>query len=795
MIGTGVATPAPSKRRKVRSCCEAGEGSALLFQGIAFASKVPLFSCLEPAELPRLAAAMINVVYKAGQVVIRQGDSGNALYIIQTGRAAVTSRSPDANDDGELTAGDYFGIAALLRGTPVADTVAALEELKLWVLERADFEKLGLRHRIQLPGRRAVLHEGEAVKLSSEVKQNEKTKALRALLKTAILANATLGPLLEHWGDSDLAMLVESSYCVPVEAGTEVIRQGDFEAELFYIVEEGSFESIADGRVDQKFGPGTSFGEAALLYWEPRRLTVRATRSGKLWAIPRYELRRITQGPLRQRLDDYVGVLERTAAFPADVLESMVATGGGSGGSAHCVGRAVTLSRLADALVETSFFEGEYAIREGEMERCLLVLYRGRVSVDADPAQRSAEVFGRGALLEGKPQEASVRVVSERAKVLVLNHRAFLQVVQPDSHPDSGASRRRSGGGSGDEFEDASPPRMEELEELGVLGWGSYAKVTLMRSRGNGRTYALKSVGKGRIMQRRQVQQVQAERLVLKTTCSPFIVGLVATFRTETHLNFLMDPCMGGDLCTLYERDELYYSARHARFYVACALLGLEHLHERWIVNRDLKPENILLDANGYCKLADFGLAKFLVGHTYTLCGTPDYMAPEVITGAGHTRAVDWWALGVVLYVLMARVLPFDAFTPAQIFAKAKRGMEPVLATTGFGGYKGAWINMVAGLCKLEPSERLPVRKGGVSNVREHPWYTMVSFPWTQLFSRAAPPPYVPCVRTDEDLSNFEPNPADAPPEVPYYDPGDDWDADFADLACSGVGDSSSLGT
>jgi len=403
------------------------------------------------------------------------------------------------------------------------------------------------------------------------------------------------------------------------------------------------------------------------------------------------------------------------------------------------------------------------------------------------PTEGQCGFFGEKALVDEGVQEASVRVLSAKAQVLVLDRRSWCRVLQKaldveeerldhhgcDLHDHRMISHQDA---------PASSPQLqfEDLEEVGVLGWGSYAKVTLVKCRKAQGAFALKSVGKGRILQRRQVQQVQMERLVLITTCNRFIIRLVATFRTETHLSFLMEPAMGGDLCTVFERYQLYYSARHARFYVACALQGLEHLHSRWIVMRDLKLENMLLDAHGYCKLADFGLAKFVVGHTFTLCGTPDYMAPEVVTGVGHTRAIDWWALGVVLYGLMAGVLPFDAPKPPQIFAKVKRGIEPVLATTGFGGGGCAWTDVVRLLCKLTPSERLPVRKGGIALFREHSWFTAGDFDWMQLSQGTMPAPYVPIVKGPYDLSNFDPNPEDAPPTVPYYDPGNDWDADFA---------------
>jgi len=323
---------------------------------------------------------------------------------------------------------------------------------------------------------------------------------------------------------------------------------------------------------------------------------------------------------------------------------------------------------------------------------------------------------------------------------------------------------------------------MDDFTEIGVLGWGSYAKVSLVRNDNTKKIYALKALGKGRVLQRRQVQQVRTERLVLKTTNSPFVVGLVATFRTATHVRFLLEPCMGGDLYTVCERQEIFHSDKHARYYTACAVQGLDHLHARLIIYRDLKLENMLLDSGGCCKLADFGLAKFVVGHTFTLCGTPDYMAPEVVSGAGHTHSVDWWSLGVIIYALMTGCLPFDAPRPQQIFLRVKKGIEPVLNITGF---QGRWSDLVSELCKIDPSERLPVRRGGADAVRRHRWYA--SFDWQALDKGKSPPPYVPIVRGAEDLTNFDPNPEDAPPEVPYYDPGDDWDAEFDER---GSGDS-----
>merc|ERR1712176_1137562 len=162
-------------------------------------------------------------------------------------------------------------------------------------------------------------------------------------------------------------------------------------------------------------------------------------------------------------------------------------------------------------------------------------------------------------------------------------------------------------------------------------------------------------------------------------------------------------------------------SEKHAKFYIAGTIEGFSHLHERRIIYRDLKPENLLLNDLGHVKVTDMGLAKFVIGKTYTTCGTPDYFAPELISSSGHTNAVDWWTLGILLFELMSGHPPFESAYPMQIYAKVMKGINKVPFPVKCQGTVG---ELIKALLKFEPSERLPARPGGVQNLKDSKFYS-----------------------------------------------------------------------
>merc|ERR1712190_396016 len=222
-------------------------------------------------------------------------------------------------------------------------------------------------------------------------------------------------------------------------------------------------------------------------------------------------------------------------------------------------------------------------------------------------------------------------------------------------------------------------------------------------------------------------------------TNSPFVIKLWECYNGSQSLYFLMEPALGGELYATYHRKGLHGSEKHAMFYIAGTVFAFVHMHERRIIYRDLKPENLLLTDLGHLKLTDMGLAKFVIGKTYTTYGTPDYFAPELIASTGHTNAVDWWTLGILTFELMSGHPPFESAYPMQIYSKVMKGINKVPFPPKCQGPVG---DLIKGLLKKEPSERTPMLKNGGKPLRDVQWYE--GFDWVAMEKLKYPQPYKP---------------------------------------------------
>lgn len=208
---------------------------------------------------------------------------------------------------------------------------------------------------------------------------------------------------------------------------------------------------------------------------------------------------------------------------------------------------------------------------------------------------------------------------------------------------------------------------LDEYEILKALGEGSFGKVFLTREKNRQKYLALKQLKKMEIIKSKQTDHVKNEVFILFSLSHPFIVGMIGIAQDPRYIYIAIEFVPGGELFT-YLRKVIRFPKHLAALYTMQVVMMFEYLHSKNVIYRDLKPENILIDQEGYLKLTDFGFAKIVETRTYTLCGTPEYIAPEIILNKGHGKGVDWWTLGVLIYEMLAGIDPFNDSDPMMIY-------------------------------------------------------------------------------------------------------------------------------
>lgn len=284
-------------------------------------------------------------------------------------------------------------------------------------------------------------------------------------------------------------------------------------------------------------------------------------------------------------------------------------------------------------------------------------------------------------------------------------------------------------------------------------------------------SFALKAIKKAQVIELGQQGHIINEKKVMHMMNNNFLVNLRATYKDPRRVYFLLDACLGGELFTILRRRR-YFDEPTSRFYAACVIEGFDYMHSKDIIYRDLKPENLVLDNLGYLKITDFGFAKVVPEKTFTLCGTPDYLAPEIVTGQGHGKGVDWWTLGVLIYEMLASFPPFFDDEPIETYRKIIKGRIK------FPRYFSAESkDLIKNLLRSKATRRLGVIAGGAENIRKHQWYK--GFDWESIRAGKMSPPIKPKVKGADDVSNFRQNVKEDDADAPAIPKDQDFDQDF----------------
>ncbi|KAL3877721.1 hypothetical protein ACJMK2_035386, partial [Sinanodonta woodiana] len=441
-----------------------------------------------------------------------------------------------------------------------------------------------------------------------------------------------------------------------------------------------------------------------------------------------------------------------------------------------------TLSKIADVLEEAHYNTGDYIIRQGARGDTFYIIAKGKVKVTKRSSKGSeeqvirhlqkGEFFGERAL-QGEDIRTANIIAADPAGVdcLVLDRESYLQLISNIDELKRVYEDETDSKGVDAEF---AKLKLGDLNIVATLGVGGFGRVELVQINNDSiRTFALKILKKHHIVETRQQEHIMNEKKIMAESRSDFIVRLYRTFKDRKYLYMLLESCLGGELWTVL-RDKGSFDDVTTRFYTACVVEAFAYLHSKGIVYRDLKPENLLLDSSGYVKLVDFGFAKKvgLGRKTWTFCGTPEYVAPEIILNKGHDISADLWSLGILMFELLTGSPPFSGPDPMKTYNIILKGIDVVdfprkITKTA--------QNLIKKLCRDNPTERLGFGRGGIREIQKHKWFE--GFNWEGLRKKTLKPPIVPTIKSPTDTANFDDYPDDQ--EEPPPDDLTGWDRDF----------------
>ena len=646
----------------------------------------------------------------AGDILIGEGNTGlgaSEMYVVKHGQFEVLQRRNGINMRVNTKGpGDVFGEISLIYTQPRSATVCATKNSAVWVLDRKTF-----RNYVAELGRETEEREQDRDKAEGEKREvdlhgtNQATQRGRDL---AIELFMNQVQILAHMSFEEKLAFKEAVVEKRYGKGDVVVREGE-EGGTFFIIRSGEatvyqhygvrgnlepsgpdMSSAKKQRRINKLFEAEYFGEGALMEDSSRRkATVVADTDLVCYTLDKDNFLRL-MGPQYDLL-----LQEKSPHAVGTRLMKMASLGGPSRQSAM-----VNIKRRR--------YSNTHKKWVWEMVRAIGHLDEVWELNDLE--------FSAAASDQGTTKTSSAKSISEPDDV-VLN-----------------------------------------LVEGVVLGTGAFSRVSSVAEQGSNRTYALKRVRKTAMM--RCPEHVFSEQAITRSLTHPFCIRQYGSFQDKYHLYFLFDLMPGGDLMDVLVSDAVPVNVKVntggllpacfsqsfkmrkgldeevTKFYIACITLALEYLHTNHVIYRDLKPENVFIDQQGYPKLGDFGFAKMLKPgrRAFTFCGTPGYVAPENILAGGYTNAVDWWGLGVLMYVLLTGKQPFTHPRTDDQMEVMRRIVDQNYHIS-FPPYVSAEAkSLILGLL-----ERRPARRLGGDKIRSHPWFK--KFDWDALAARRMIPP------------------------------------------------------
>lgn len=672
--------------------------------------------------------------------------NGDHFYVVERGTFDIYVGSRMV---GEISDGQSFGELALLYNSPRAASIVATSSATVWKLDRVTF-------------RHIIAHSA-----------NQTLKECKAALRRV--------PLLVNLTEDQLNKVAGAVQLVSFAAGETIIKKGTKGA-VFYMIKDGSVVCTDVGAgtktmMDTTLTAGEYFGERALLRSEPRAATVSARTDVTLMALDREDFNNLL-GNLSALMDYNLGirVLQGVALFSHLSMSERDA--------------------VFNACKPVKFQKNSVIVNIGDAVETFYIIKDGhvvRTEAGKPTVLGAGEWFG-DAELESKAPSKALFTAQDEVDCFALDRATFASLLGPmeklrrdekraAAEAKSGAAGGAGGaGGAAGSSKAAAEPAahmtnipFKELDQGATLGTGTFGRVKLVRNKRDQKTYALKMLQKSQIVALRQQTNIMNEKRILQSISHPFILKLYQTYKDQHCLYMLLELVQGGELFNRLQSSGGAVSVSDARFYAACVLDAFDHLHARKILYRDLKPENLLIDDEGYIKVVDFGFAKVVKDRTYTLCGTPEYLAPELVLGKGHDKGVDYWALGILIYEMAAGYSPFADHRDSDQMVICKNILKGQLEFPSKVS-DSKLRDAVKKLLAPKISDRLGCQKGGAGDVKKHTFFRSID--WAKLSKRKVSTPWKPTIRSKTDTSNFDEYDEEDYVE-PYRDDGSNWDREF----------------
>ncbi|GAX28307.1 hypothetical protein FisN_27Hh038 [Fistulifera solaris] len=723
-----------------------------------------VFENLPDKTIKSLTAAFEKVNVPAGTQLFAQGDEDKYFYVVADGQCDIII---DGERHDVATNGDSFGEEALLHNSRRLASATATTDSVLYRFDQTTF-----RHLLQDEATRSTVHK-------------------RALLeKLDFLENASTEQLHKL---SNLLTLVK------FKKGETLAKQDNI-GDKFFLIAEGSVEcrDVKVGRLskDNKImGPGDYFGKHAILAEEPiMKANVVALTHGKAYVVSR-ELKDQAMGsslvPIHSRTLHSVRSFERKPGRPLKHYEIV--------GLTRLI-KNVEYSK-GDTIIEADqdvdaaiYFVRSGKVYETEGRNLLLISEGAHFGENLfQSARDNKSLKGRSLSKVTAESDCTCGVLSVKDyyaffgdQVVVTNDtnamesplaspkstKANVEVTaestrssKPRTLKDEKKAKKAKSSSDAldnDNLHLYSPKaslnlniKLENLERRVCLGEGEFGQVWLVvdKEAKKQQPYVLKIQSKYHLITEGEVEVCKREKDVLLNVNHPFIIDLFQTFQDAAFVYMLLDFVPGGELFSILNNDDgrIKIHEDRARFYLLGIADALAHLHQKKYVYRDLKPENVMLDRFGFPKLIDFGFTKKVLDQTFTLCGTPAYLAPEIVISQGHSWPVDHWALGVLSYEMVMGFSPFyeDGIEQFELYRLIVEEDFPELE-----GRSPEAVDFISRLLEKSPSNRLGSLARGEKDILSHRWFGDLST--VRMRERAIQAPWIPTIKSLFDTSNFD---------------------------------------